>query len=76
MTRIVTDLKGRINTDFHYEQIGLIAVSLVLVAMSASAQSNAPIEPPKKANARAATEAPQAAEPFDGASLKSWRASV
>ena len=51
-------------------RMGLIVVSLVLVAMSASAQSNAPIESPKKANARAATEAPQAAEPFDGASLE------
>ena len=51
-------------------RVGLIVVSLVLVAMSARAQSNAPVEPPKKANARAATEAPQAAEPFDGASLE------
>jgi cyclophilin family peptidyl-prolyl cis-trans isomerase len=51
-------------------RIGLIVVSLVLVAMSASAQSNAPVEPPKKANARAATEAAQAADPFDGAPLE------
>lgn len=48
----------------------MIVVSLVLVATSTMAQSNAPIESPKKANARAATEAPQAAEPFDGASLE------
>ena len=48
----------------------MIVVSLVLVAMSVNAQSNAPIESPKKANARAATEAPPQAEPFDGASLE------
>lgn len=48
----------------------MIVVSLMLVATAAMAQSNAPIESPKKANARAATEAPQAAEPFDGASLE------
>ena len=51
-------------------RIGLIAMSLVLMAMSARAQSNAPAEPPKKANARATTEAPPAGEPFDGASLE------
>ena len=51
-------------------RIGLIVVSLMLVATAVRAQSNAPIESPKKANARAATEAPQAAEPFDGASLE------
>ena len=51
-------------------RVGLIVASLVLVAMSVRAQSNAPVEPPKKANARAATEAPPAAEPFDGASLE------
>ena len=51
-------------------RIGFIAVSLMLGATIARAQSNAPVEPPKKANARAATEAAQAAEPFDGASLE------
>lgn len=51
-------------------RIGLIVVGLMLVAMSVNAQSNAPIESPKKANARAATEAPPQAEPFDGASLE------
>jgi len=50
-------------------RVGLIVASLVLVAMSVRAQSNAPVEPPKKANARAATETPQT-EPFDGASLE------
>ena len=49
-------------------RISLVVVSLVLVATSARAQSNAPVEP-KKANARAATEAP-AGDPFDGASLE------
>ena len=48
----------------------MIVVSLVLVATYAKAQSNAPIESPKKANARAATEAPPQAEPFDGATLE------
>lgn len=50
--------------------IGLIVVGLVLVVTSAMAQSNAPIESPKKANARAATEAPPQAEPFDGAPIE------
>jgi peptidyl-prolyl cis-trans isomerase B (cyclophilin B) len=41
----------------------------MLVTTTARAQSNAPIDSPKKANARAAIEAP-AAEPFDGASVE------
>jgi peptidyl-prolyl cis-trans isomerase B (cyclophilin B) len=49
-------------------KIGLI-VALMLVTTTARAQSNAPIDSPKKANARAAIEAP-AAEPFDGASVE------
>jgi peptidyl-prolyl cis-trans isomerase B (cyclophilin B) len=49
-------------------KMGLIVV-LMLVTTAARAQSNAPIETPKKANARAATEVP-AAEPFDGASVE------
>ena len=51
-------------------RIGFVVGSMLLMATMAGAQSNAPIESPKKANARAATEAPQAAEPFDGASLE------
>ena len=51
-------------------RISLVAISLVLMVTSVNAQSNAPIESPKKANARAATEAPPQAEPFDGASLE------
>jgi len=47
----------------------VLIVVVVLGATIVRAQSNAPVEPPKKANARAATEAPQA-EPFDGASLE------
>ena len=43
-------------------------VSLVF-AVSASAQSNAPVEAPKKANARITPEV-AAAEPFDGASVE------
>jgi len=49
-------------------KMGLI-VALMLVTMTARAQSNAPIETPKKANARAAKEV-AAAEPFDGASVE------
>jgi cyclophilin family peptidyl-prolyl cis-trans isomerase len=49
-------------------RLALIVMSLVFVTV-ARAQSNAPIETPKKANARAATEVP-AAEPFDGASVE------
>jgi len=47
----------------------VLIVVVMLGATIANAQSNAPVEPPKKANARAATEATQA-EPFDGASLE------
>src|SRR5215510_3254300 len=49
-------------------RIALIAVSLLLVT-TASAQSNAPIDAPRKANARATTEV-STAEPFDGASVE------
>ena len=49
-------------------KIAVIAVSLLFITV-ARAQSNAPIETPKKANARAATEV-TAAEPFDGASVE------
>ena len=51
-------------------RLGLILICLVLGAAFAKAQSNAPVEPPKKANARATTEAPPVGEPFDGASLE------
>ncbi len=50
----------------------LIGLSLVLVT-AVMAQSGAPIEPPKKANARTA-ETPPAAEPFDGASVEKMAA--
>lgn len=50
--------------------IGLV----LLVAMTVRAQSGAPIEPPKKANARATAETPAAAEPFDGASVEKMAA--
>ena len=48
--------------------IGFIVISLAC-AVVVNAQSNA-TEPPKKANARAATEAAPAAEPFDGVSVE------
>jgi len=49
-------------------RIAVIAVSLLLMT-AARAQSNAPIEAPKKANARTTPEV-TAAEPFDGASVE------
>jgi len=52
-------------------RLWLLTIAFTLMAMTASAQSNAPIDAPKKANARATTttETP-AAEPFDGASVE------
>lgn len=50
-------------------RIAVVLFSLFLLT-EASAQSNSPIEPPRKANARAAADAPVAAEPFDGASVE------
>jgi peptidyl-prolyl cis-trans isomerase B (cyclophilin B) len=47
----------------------LILVSLVL-GMTARAQSNSAIEPPKKANARAAATPAPVGEPFDGAPVE------
>lgn len=49
-------------------KIAVILLSLVFVT-TASAQSNAPIDAPKKANARATTEV-TTADPFDGASVE------
>lgn len=49
-------------------RVALIVVSLVFVT-AAKAQSNAPIDAPRKANARATTEV-TTAEPFDGASVE------
>ena len=54
-------------------KIFLMAVVL-LVTMTARAQSGATIDPPKKANARARAEAPPAADPFDGASVEKMAA--
>ena len=48
--------------------LAVILVSLVLMT-AARAQSNAPIDAPKKANARATTEV-STADPFDGASVE------
>ena len=49
-------------------RVAFIVVSLLFIT-SARAQSNAPIEAPKKANARAAPEV-LAADPFDSASVE------
>lgn len=48
--------------------VAVVVVSLAMVTW-ASAQSNNPIEPPKKANARAVAPVP-AGEPFDGAPVE------
>ena len=50
------------------KRTAIVFVSLLFIT-SARAQSNAPIEGPKKANARAAPEV-LAADPFDGASVE------
>jgi peptidyl-prolyl cis-trans isomerase B (cyclophilin B) len=50
-------------------RIGLLVIAFLLMSMTASAQSNAPIEGPKKANTRTTPEV-RAAEPFDGASVE------
>lgn len=47
----------------------VLILVMLLGATLASAQSNAPVEPPKKANARTTPEI-IAAEPFDGASVE------
>jgi peptidyl-prolyl cis-trans isomerase B (cyclophilin B) len=52
------------------KRVVLIVVSLVMVAVSVRGQSNSPIEPPKKANARAAATPAPPGEPFDGAPLE------
>ena len=48
----------------------LIGVSLLVLAVNATGQSGSPVEPPKKANARAAATPAPAGEPFDGAPLE------
>jgi peptidyl-prolyl cis-trans isomerase B (cyclophilin B) len=48
----------------------LVVVSLVLVAVTVRAQSNNQIEPPRKANARAAATPAPAGDPFDGATVE------
>jgi peptidyl-prolyl cis-trans isomerase B (cyclophilin B) len=48
----------------------VLMVVVMLGATIASAQSNAPVESPKKANARATATPPPAGDPFDGAPLE------
>lgn len=56
---------------FRINRIVVVMIFTLLAAITvAKAQSNATIQPPKKANARTAAEAPAAAEPFDGASVE------
>jgi cyclophilin family peptidyl-prolyl cis-trans isomerase len=66
----VTDFQDDLRGFVTVNKLVLIAVGLVLVGTVARGQSNNPIEPPKKANARvAAPPAPQG-EPFDGATVE------
>lgn len=51
------------------KKIAGVILLLVATVITVMGQSNAPVESPKKANARAATPAP-AGEPFDGAPLE------
>lgn len=51
-------------------RILLLVLGLMLLDTAARAQSNEPIEPPKKANVRTTAPATPAAEPFDGASVE------
>lgn len=51
-------------------RIVVILIGLVMVATIVRAQSNAPIETPKKANARATATPPPAGDPFDGVPLE------
>jgi peptidyl-prolyl cis-trans isomerase B (cyclophilin B) len=51
-------------------KIGLSVLCLLVVITAAKGQSNEPIEPPKKANARAVATPAPATEPFDGASVE------
>src|SRR5215211_3231447 len=55
-------------------KIVVIVVGLMLVAVAARAQSNGPIEPPKKANARVTATPAPAGDPFDGAPLEKMAA--
>jgi cyclophilin family peptidyl-prolyl cis-trans isomerase len=48
----------------------VLMMVVMLVATIARAQSNAPVEPPKKANARATSTPVPAGDPFDGAPLE------
>jgi peptidyl-prolyl cis-trans isomerase B (cyclophilin B) len=48
----------------------LVILGLMLVTITARAQSNSAIEPPKKANARAVATPAPAGEPFDGATIE------
>lgn len=50
-------------------KVALIVVSLVLVTV-ARAQSNNPIEPPRKANARASATPVPSGDPFEGATVE------
>lgn len=51
-------------------RIGIAVLIMALAVISVSAQSNNAIEPPKKANARAAATPSPAGDPFDGATLE------
>lgn len=51
-------------------RIGVAAFTLLMLTTAVTAQSNNPIEPPRKANARAAATPAPAGDPFDGATVE------
>src|SRR6185437_9818393 len=52
------------------KKIVIVVLGLLVVAMTARAQSNNQIEPPRKANARAAATPVPASDPFEGATVE------
>ena len=52
------------------QKIVLVILGLLVVGVTARAQSNNQIEPPKKANARAAATPAPAGDPFEGATVE------
>lgn len=51
-------------------RIGVAAFTLLMLTTAVTAQSGNPIEPPKKANARAVATPAPAGDPFDGATVE------
>ena len=51
-------------------RIGIAAFTLLMLTTAAAGQSNNPIEPPRKANARASATPAPAGDPFEGATVE------